>query len=134
MAVRRQTDKPGRQGVFRRFNTERTHQQRAGLASWEAFSARWRARQGLPLLSPLHVQYLTPHDFCNGLGHPLPAAEQRRWFRHYICLALGESSPLLGSVQHAMAAPAVSAWEQEGLWDAADGVARDDLAPYERGG
>ncbi len=113
MAVTRECGGSGRQRTFSHFNTERVHQQRAGLASWEAFSARWRAHQGLPLLSPLHVQYLTPQDFCNGLGHQLPPAEQRRWFRHYICLALGVPSPLVGSVQRA----AVPVWEQAELWE-----------------
>jgi hypothetical protein len=36
----------------------------------------------------MDVQYLTPQDFCNGLGHPLPPAEQRRRFRAYVEAAL----------------------------------------------
>ena len=55
-----------RQALFRAFNADVVHQQAAGLASWAAFSARWRARQGLQMLHPLDVQYLTPQDFCNG--------------------------------------------------------------------
>ncbi len=39
-----------RDANFRRFNADQTHQHLAGVASWTAFSARWRARQGLPLL------------------------------------------------------------------------------------
>ena len=66
------------------WNSETIHQQMAGLASWAAFSARWRARQGLPLLFPMQVQYLTPQDFCNGLGCPLSPTEQRRLFRGYV--------------------------------------------------
>jgi hypothetical protein len=76
-----------RQARFRDWNADTAHQCLAGLASWVAFSARWRARQGLPLLHPLDVQYLTPQDFCNGLGHPLPEAAQRRLFREYVAVA-----------------------------------------------
>jgi len=70
--------------LFHCCDADSAHQRMAGSASWMAFSARWRARQGLPLLHPLGVQYLTPQDFCNGLGQPLPAAEQRRLFRQYV--------------------------------------------------
>jgi len=70
--------------MFQCFDADSAHQRLAGYASWMAYSARWRARQGLPLLHPLGVQYLTPQDFCNGLGRPLPAAEQRRLFRRYV--------------------------------------------------
>ena len=73
-----------RAALFQRCDADPAHQRMAGCASWMAWSARWRARQGLPLLHPLGVQYLTPQDFCNGLGQPLPAAEQRRLFRHYV--------------------------------------------------
>ena len=112
----------GRLQTFQRYNTDRGHQHRAGLASWEAFSARWRAKQGLPLLSPLHVQYLTPQDFCSGTGRPLTPAEQRRLFRHYICLAMGQPSPLRGSAHtDAVAEGSESAWAQGALWDGEDG-------------
>jgi hypothetical protein len=70
--------------LFQYCDADSAHQRMAGYASWMAYSARWRARQGLPLLHPLGVQYLTPQDFCNGLGQPLPAAEQRRLFRQYV--------------------------------------------------
>jgi hypothetical protein len=58
--------------LFRCCDADREHQRLAGIASWAAFSARWRARQGLPLLHPMDVQYLTPQDFCDGCGQPLP--------------------------------------------------------------
>src|SRR5438309_1145242 len=74
--------------TFAQYNASLEHQRMAGLASWTAFSARWRARQGLPLLSPLDVQYLTPQDFCNGRGHSLDAATGRRVFRHYVQAAI----------------------------------------------
>jgi hypothetical protein len=73
---------------FRRFNADLAHQRLAGVASWAAFSARWRARQGLPLLHPLDVQYLTPQDFCNARGQPLSPTEQRRLFRQYVEAAM----------------------------------------------
>ena len=76
-----------RRAAFRGWNADSVHQCMAGLASWTAFSARWRARQGLPLLHPLDVQYLTPQDFCNGVRHPLPPAAQRRLFREYVAAA-----------------------------------------------
>ena len=81
-----------RDAFFHACNDDSFHQHSAGLASWAAFSARWRARQGLPLLHPMDVQYLTPQDFHNGLGRPLPPAEQRRVFRGYVEAALQLSS------------------------------------------
>ena len=77
-----------RRAMFREWNAESEHQSMAGLASWAAFSARWRARQGLPLLHPLDVQYLTPHDFCNRSGCPLSPEAQRRLFREYVAAAV----------------------------------------------
>src|SRR5947207_13723811 len=81
-----------RRDFFKHCDAHTEHQRLAGIASWTAFSARWRARQGLPLLHAMDVQYLTPHDFCNGQGRPLPAAEQRRLFRAYVCAALEQTS------------------------------------------
>lgn len=77
-----------REKVFRQWNADEAHQRMAGLASWAAFSARWRARQGLPLLHPMDVQYLTPGDFCNGHGCPLSPEVQRRLFRDYVEAAI----------------------------------------------
>jgi hypothetical protein len=77
-----------RRAMFREWNADSEHQSRAGVARWTSFSARWRARQGLPLLHPLDVQYLTPHDFCNGLGCPLSPEVQRRLFREYVQAAV----------------------------------------------
>ncbi len=79
-----------RRAFFQQCNADSAHQRMAGLASWAAFSARWRARQGLPLLYPMQVQYLTPQDFCNGMGYPLSPTEQRRLFRGYVEAALRE--------------------------------------------
>ena len=81
--------KVGRRAArFQQFNADTEHQRMAGCASWAAFSARWRARQGLPLLHPLHVQYLTPQDFRSGLGQPLSPIQQRRLFRQYVEAAM----------------------------------------------
>jgi hypothetical protein len=71
----------------------------AGVASWRAFSARWRARQGLPLLNAMDVQYLTPADFCNGNGRPLAPAEQRRRFREYVQAAIAQEAALRAQKQ-----------------------------------
>src|SRR5579859_552285 len=77
-----------RRGVVRQWNADRAHQHLAGVASWAAFSARWRARQGLPLLHPMDVQYLTPQDFRNGRGEPFSPTVQRRIFREYVTAAV----------------------------------------------
>ncbi len=69
---------------FQLCNEDIQHQRMAGCASWQAFSARWRARQGLPLLHPSHVQYLAPQDLCTGRGTPLAPSEQRRLYRAYV--------------------------------------------------
>ena len=73
-----------RERFFHKCNEDTTHQRMAGLASWAAFSARWRARQGLPLLHPIDVVFLSPQDFCNGLGRPLSPTDQRRLYRSYV--------------------------------------------------
>jgi hypothetical protein len=73
---------------FQQCDADVVHQQMAGLASWAAFSARWRARQGLPLLHPMDVQYLTPQDFCNQHQQPLSPEKQRRLFRQYVEAAI----------------------------------------------
>ena len=77
-----------RDRFFRQCDADVAHQQMAGLARWAAFSARWRARQGLPLLHPMDVQYLTPQDFCTAHRQPLPPEKQRRLFRQYVEAAL----------------------------------------------
>ncbi|MGI9061929.1 MAG: hypothetical protein ACR2H5_25525 [Ktedonobacteraceae bacterium] len=84
---------------FQQYDADSAHQRLAGLASWAAFSARWRARQGLPLLHPMDVQFLTPQDFRNGLGRPLSPTEQRRLFRKYVQAAL-RVAPVRQSVVH----------------------------------
>jgi hypothetical protein len=82
-----------RDRFFRQCDANSAHQSMAGLASWVAFSARWRARQGLPLLHPMDVQYLTPQDFCTCHGQPLPPEKQRRLFRQYVEAALQNTAP-----------------------------------------
>lgn len=81
-------NKADRRMVVRQWNADTMHQHLAGVASWAAFSARWRARQGLSLLHPMDVQYLTPGDFRNGRGCPLVPEVQRRLFRHYVEAAI----------------------------------------------
>ncbi|HEV2580787.1 MAG TPA: hypothetical protein VGT44_08040 [Ktedonobacteraceae bacterium] len=86
--------------LFRVWDADRAHQRLAGLASWAAFSARWRAHQGLPLLHPMDVQYLSPADFCNGRGQLLPPEVARRRFRDYVEAAIrcgvAMRAPLVG--------------------------------------
>ena len=79
-----------RRAVVCGWNAQRAHQRLAGLASWAAFSARWRTHQGLPLLHAMDVQYLTPQDFCNAQGRPLSPEAQRRRFREYVEAAIGQ--------------------------------------------
>src|SRR5438132_5735964 len=85
-----------RASFFRQCDADMVHQQMAGLASWAAFSARWRARQGLPLLHPMDVQYLTPQDFCTCHRQPLSPEKQRRLFRQYVEAALQTASSSSG--------------------------------------
>src|SRR5215471_2301782 len=85
-----------RRAVVCGWNAETEHQRLAGLASWAAFSARWRARQGLPLLHPMDVQYLTPQDFCTCHRQPLPPEKQRWLFRQYVEAALHTASSSSG--------------------------------------
>ena len=133
-----------REVFFQHCNSQTVHQRMAGLASWAAFSARWRARQGLPLLHPMDVQYLTPQDFCNGLGRPLPPTEQRRLFRGYVEAALQVSQQQPGHIGVAHHTGLVSAdiafvrsngfvrlvrWRPEVLDFVYGG--RDDVVPYE---
>jgi hypothetical protein len=50
-------------------------QTQAGQRSFSAFSARWRASQGLaPLSAEAAVHYVTIEDIRGPLGQPLPAA------------------------------------------------------------
>jgi len=78
---------PGRGANFTRCNQQYEHQRMAGLASFVSFSAHFRAWQGLPLLHPSDVVYLSPGDFHGPGGAPLPAAKQRRLFREYVAQA-----------------------------------------------
>jgi len=66
------------------WNRDRAHQVAAGHASWDAFSARWRASSGLPPLSIEAVRrYVTPNLIRGPLGALLPealrAAIHRAW-------------------------------------------------------
>lgn len=97
-----------RQAFFQACNATTEHQRRAGIASWAAFSARWRSHQGLPLLHPMDVQYLTPDDFCSGSGRPLSPVEQRRLFRWYVQQAIEQAAVAQGRMQLARRAGLVS--------------------------
>ena len=88
-----------RQRFFQQCNEDTLHQHLAGVASWAAFSARWRAHQGLPLLHPLDVVYLSPGDFHNGVGRPLSPTDQRRLYRHYVEQAIQVGCVEVGTVR-----------------------------------
>ena len=60
------------------------HCRRIAPDGWWAFSAYWRVHQGLPLLDPSQIQFLTPDDFCGPDGRPLSKRKQRRLFREYM--------------------------------------------------
>ena len=86
---------------LRAYHQDAEHQRRAGQAraaqssndehcrriapdGWWAFSAYWRVHQGLPLLHPSQIQFLTPDDFCGPDGRPLSKRKQRCLFREYM--------------------------------------------------
>ena len=117
--------------VVRGWNAEEAHQRLAGLASWAAFSARWRAHQGLPLLHSMDVQYLTPQDFCDGCGQPLPPTVQRRLFRQYVEAALQVRHSRLGLASGDLAFVPAAGCVRSGQVHLDVLYGRDDLAPYE---
>lgn len=90
------------------WNADHGHQVAAGLASFDAFSARWRAAQGM---SPLFVEavrrYVLPAMIRGPLGQPLSAEQQEEIWRAWCA----------GNLQ------AVEAWfsddpppDPDGLW------------------
>jgi len=144
---------------LRAFNNDPEHQRRAGLAraaqpgfiehcrriapdGWWAFSAYWRVHQGLPLLDPSQVQFLTPDDFCGPDGRPLPKREQRRLLRAYLKLA-AEKYVVPSHVQHRspVSAPYIGGdiafvrlahrWASSHLHPDYVYGGRDDIGPYE---
>jgi hypothetical protein len=117
--------------IFQCCDADPAHQRLAGYASWMAWSARWRARQGLPLLHPLGVQYLTPQDFCNGLGQPLPAAEQRRLFRQYVAAAQRLSVRRLPFLSGDLAYVRAGGCVRSGVFRSDFAYGREDSEPYE---
>jgi len=101
------------------------------MASWAAFSARWRARQGLPLLHPLDVQYLTPQDFCDGCGQPLPPTVQRRLFRQYVQAALRGRHRGSGLTSGDLAYVRADGYVCSGVFRSDFVYGREDSLPYE---
>jgi hypothetical protein len=120
-----------RAAMFQCCDADREHQRLAGIASWAAFSARWRARQGLPLLHPMDVQYLTPQDFCDGCGQPLPPTVQRRLFRQYVQAALRVGQRRLGLASGDLAFVPAAGCVWSGQFHPDFLYGRDDLGPYE---
>jgi len=65
-----------------RWNADHAHQVAAGRASWDAFSARWRAGGGLPPLSAEAARrYVTPEMVRGPLGSVLPEALRQTIYR-----------------------------------------------------
>jgi hypothetical protein len=120
-----------RSAMFQCYDADPAHQRMAGYASWMAWSARWRARQGLPLLHPLGVQYLTPQDFCNGLGNPLPPAEQRRLFRQYVVAAQCQGARRLPLPSGDLAFVRVGNGVRSGVFRSDFVYGREGSKPYE---
>ncbi len=59
----------------KRWNRDQAHQAAAGLASYTAFSARWRATQGIaPLTAAAARRYVTPDMIRQPSGMPLASA------------------------------------------------------------
>src|SRR5579859_2172168 len=70
-----------RQLQCRGWNADPAHQQMAGMASWSAFSARWRAAGGLCPLSAAAVRkYVTP-DLIRHPFRPLSPELQQDIYR-----------------------------------------------------
>ena len=89
-------------------------QQQAGFASWDAFSARWRASGGLAPLSAAAVRkYVTPEMIRGVCGLALPPELQadiyRAWcageLAHVVAWLAGEAPP-----------------DPDGLWAGGDGA------------
>jgi len=72
-----------------RWNQDHDHQVAAGHASWDAFSARWRAGSGLaPLTVEAARRYVTPDLIRGPMGSLLPErlrhAIHRAWLAGYL--------------------------------------------------
>jgi len=129
-----------RRAFFQACDANTEHQRRAGIASWAAFSAKWRSHQGLPLLHPLDVQYLTPDDFRSGSGRPLSPAEQRRRFRGYVQAAIAQAAGMQARIPMARRSGLVSGdlafvrlegFTRLGAFRREMVYGRDDLAPWD---
>ena len=101
----------------RGWNADLAHQQRAGMASWSAFSARWRASGGLCPLSAAAVRkYVTPEMIRGACGLLVSPERQqdiyRAWcagvFAHVADWIAGEAPP-----------------DPEGLWAPMRGAANE---------
>lgn len=70
-------DRMRRVHQVKRWNRDHTHQTAAGVASFTAFSARWRASQGIaPLMAAAARRYVTPPMIRQPSGAPLASATQ----------------------------------------------------------
>ncbi len=68
-----------------RWNQDHMHQVAAGHASWDAFSARWRASSGLaPLAVDAARRYVTPDLIRGPMGSLLPERLRRTIYRAWL--------------------------------------------------
>jgi len=68
-----------------RWNQDHAHQVAAGHASWDAFSARWRASSGLaPLSVEAARRYVTPDLIRGPMGSLLPESLRRTIYRAWL--------------------------------------------------
>ena len=80
-----QTDHQRHAGQVRAQSFTSASQQIAGFASWAAFSARWRAEQGLPPLEASSVvRYVTPEMIRGPLGQPIGPALQQQVYAAWV--------------------------------------------------
>jgi hypothetical protein len=98
----------------RGWNADPAHQQMAGFASWDAFSARWRASGGLCPLTPEAVRkYVTP-DMIRGIsGRALSPELQQDIYRAWCAGVFAHVADWLAGE-----APA----DPDGLWVGGDGA------------
>src|SRR5690348_18414900 len=97
----------------RGWNADLAHQQRAGMASWSAFSARWRASGGLCPLSAAAVRkYVTPEM----IRHPFRPVSPERQQEIYRAWCAG----MVAGVVDWLAGEAPP--DPDGLWTTGDGA------------
>jgi hypothetical protein len=97
-----------------RWNKDHAHQVAAGHASWDAFSARWRASSGLaPLSAEAAWRYVTPDLIRGPMGSLLPERLRLSIYRAWL------AGYLVGVVAWLFDDPPV---QPDGLWASSVGT------------